>query len=124
MYNFFFLVLSLRMVGSVEFANIFFPYILCRSTILARLDGVEQASLIIGVCISPWALQKWGYVACFAFRMVGGFIAITYLGKASRSTVFSFHISRWILTVRRNAFWGKWPKYEKNCLAQTPYIYF
>lgn len=50
-----------------------------RSTTLARLDGVEQTALILGVSLSPYAFSHWGYLGCFVFRVVGGLLAIFYL---------------------------------------------
>lgn len=55
--------------------------LLLRSTTLARLDGVEQTALILGVSLSPYAFSHWGYFGCFVFRVVGGLLAIFYLSK-------------------------------------------
>ena len=49
---------------------------------MARFDGVEQFSLLLGVALSPWAFETMGYTGCFIFRAVGNFMSIMYLGKA------------------------------------------
>ena len=71
-----------NMKGNKEIENTF-PYIeihfLFRSTSLARLDGVEQTALIMGVSLSPLAFHKMGYVGCFLFRCIGTITAILYL---------------------------------------------
>ncbi len=59
----------------------FFLSNFCRSTKLARLDGVEQTALILGVCVSPFAFHHWGYTGCFVFRVIGGLLALLYLRK-------------------------------------------
>ena len=59
-----------------------------RSTNLARLDGVEQTALILGVSLSPYAFHYWGYVGCFIFRVIGGLLAIAYLSKVFTISIF------------------------------------
>ena len=54
-----------------------------RSTKLARLDGVEQIALLLGVLLSPYAFQYLGFVGCFSFRVVGNVLAIIYLGRCT-----------------------------------------
>ena len=61
-----------------------------RSTNLARFDGVEQFSLILGVSISPWAFKIMGYKGCFIFRAAGNFLAIMYLRELNINLSTSF----------------------------------
>ena len=56
---------------------------------MARLDGVEQTALILGVSLSPYAFHYWGYVGCFIFRVIGGLLAIAYLSKVYAISIFN-----------------------------------
>ena len=49
------------------------------ATKLARFDGVEQISFMVGLALSPMVFQVGGYAGSFAVGVAGNCAAIVYL---------------------------------------------
>ena len=79
---------------------IIFYVITERGAILARMDGIEQTAMLLGVFLSPIIFQRFGYYGSFTFTLTLTVIAVLYLIFCTREKgsgnlkTFKFDLSK------------------------------